>query len=123
LSKLFDQLKDAARSREGQSPGLLANALQRQKAGQDASGTTPVEAASAPESPAASGGTTPSRITSYSGIGLAVLIFAVAVFAWHSAPFRAPQKLRIDPSGLKLDRSLDLDRTTPKGTSPPGRPS
>ena len=115
MSKLFDQLKDAARSREEKSPGLLADALQRQK-------SAPVEAA-APAPAAVPAATSSTRITSYSGIGLAVVIFAVAVFAWHSAPFRAPQKLRIDPSGLKLDRTLDLQRTTPKGTSPAGRPS
>ena len=123
MSKLFDQLKDAARSREEKSPGLLADALQRQKSAPEASAADPAPSPAPPESPHPAGTAAPRRISSYSGIGLAVLIFAIAVFAWHSAPFRAPQKLRIDPSDLKLDRTLDLERTMPKGTSPAGRPS
>ena len=61
------------------------------------------------------------------GIALAAIIFGVAVLAWHSAPWRAPQKMKIDPESLKLDRSLDLNRdpalTSPKGTTSPSRPS
>ena len=121
MSKLFDQLKDAARSREEKpSPGLLIGALQKHHAPPAAAGepVTPAAPQAEPR-PAPS----PTRISSYSGIGLAVLIFLVAILAWHSAPFRPPAKLRIDPAGLKLDRSLDVDRITPKGTSPAGRPS
>jgi hypothetical protein len=43
--------------------------------------------------------------------------------AWNAAPWRAPQKLKIDPAELKLDRSLDLQRPSPKGTTSPSRPS
>jgi hypothetical protein len=135
LSKLFDQLKGAARSREEKSPGLLVDALKRQQegaagppeavapaqAGAQSAVPTPVTPG-APEAQR-TGGESPSRISSISGIGLAILIFAVAVVAWRSAPWVPPKKLKIDPSELRLDRSLDLQRTTPKGTSPAGRPS
>ena len=57
------------------------------------------------------------------GIALAAAIFGIAVLAWHSTPWRAPQKMKIDPESLKLDRSLDLDRPSPKGTTSPSRPS
>ena len=45
---------------------------------------------------------------------------AAGLSEWRLNP---PRKLKIDPSELRLDRSLDLQRTTPKGTSPAGRPS
>ena len=133
MSKLFDQLKDAARSREEKSPGLLADALKRQQenavAGQPAAtsaeGVTPAKAG-APSSPAAESTAAPfpgTRISRYSGVGLAIIIFAVAVLAWRSAPWTPPRKYKIDPSELKLDRTLDLQRAPSKGTSPGGAPS
>ena len=129
MSKLFDQLKDAARSREEKSPGLLVDALKRQQEGA-AGPAEPAEALvtpGAPEAqrPGAQSPTAPAtpRFSSFSGVALAILIFAVAVLAWRSAPWVPPKKHKIDPSELRLDRSLDLQRTTPKGTSPAGRPS
>ena len=125
MSKLFDQLKDAARSREEKSPGLLVDALKRQQQG--AAGPAEAEAVAPAEpeavAPAQAGAQSPPRISSFSGVALAILIFAVAVLAWRSAPWMPPKKHKIDPSELRLDRSLDLQRTTPKGTSPAGRPS
>ena len=128
MSKLFDQLKVAARSREENSPGLLAGALKRQQ--QNEAGEVPAEPL--PAAPAAtdravvSSAASPqllTRVSHFSGVGLAILIFLVAVLAWRSSPFNPPRKLRIDPSELKLDRTLDLGRVSPKGTSPAGRPS
>ena len=131
MSKLFDQLKDAARSREEKSPGLLADALKRQ---QEAAPQA-VSAAPSPESVAvAAPNRSPSpppsgtRISSYSGVGLAVLIFTVAVLAWRATPWIPPRMLKIDPSELRLDRTLDLqrpgaERPASKGTSSPGQPS
>jgi hypothetical protein len=113
LSKLFDQLKNAARSREKRSPGVLLEALQNSQQPVAPDATTSQQPG--PQSSHAQ--------SSYAGIALAVLIFAVAVLAWNAAPWRAPLKHKIDPSGLKLDRSLDLQRAPSKGTSPPGRPS
>jgi hypothetical protein len=55
----------------------------------------------------------PDRISSYSGVGLAIVIFLVAVLAWRSAPWSPPKKLKIDPSELKLDRT-----STSKGIPP-----
>ena len=132
MSKLFDQLKDAARSREEKSPGLLADALRRQ---QEAAASAPDPVATpgplvAPVpvvTPAGikpgAGSQLPTCLSQFSGIGLALLIFLVAVLAWRSSPFTPPRKLKIDPSELRLDRTLDLQRLSPKGTSPPGRPS
>ena len=129
MSKLFDQLKDAARSREEKSPGLLADALKRQQqvqAGEVSPEPPPAGPADA-SAPAVSPPTAPpqllTRVSHFSGVGLAILIFVVAVLAWRSSPFNPPRKLKIDPSELKLDRTLDLGRVSPKGTSPAGRPS
>jgi len=141
LSKLFDQLKEAAREREG---GILLDALARkQKApGSAAQAELPLPQAAAerlreaPEPPAgepaaagrgpasamASRPVAPSR-SSLAGIALAVAIFALVFFAWEAAPWRAPQKLRIEPESLKLDRTLDLQRAPSKGTTAPSRPS
>ena len=129
MSKLFEQLKDAARSREEKSPGLLADALKRQQENQGGG----VGAELPPVAPATvtdPHGNQPvaapqflTRVSHFSGVGLAVLIFLVAVLAWRSAPFTPPHRLKIDPSELKLDRSIDLGRVSPKGTSPTGRPS
>ena len=119
LSKLFDQLKNAARTREEKSPGLLLEALQKSQQGIVAPAQADAQSAQ-PVAPAQAGAQSP---RSYSGIALAILIFVVAVLAWHSQPWRAPQKLKIDPSELKLDRTLDLHRLPSEGTSPPGRPS
>jgi ferric-dicitrate binding protein FerR (iron transport regulator) len=47
---------------------------------------------------------------------LAIAIFAGAVSAWHSQPWRPPARTLIDPSQLKLDTHLDPAR---KGTPPP----
>jgi hypothetical protein len=129
LSKLFDQLKDAARSREEKSPGLLADALKRQqqnRTGEASSEPTPVApptVADSAVSPPAASPQLLTRVSHFSGVGLAILIFLVAVLAWRASPFNPPRKLRIDPSELKLDRTLDLGRISPKGTSPGGRPS
>ena len=124
MSKLFDQLKDAARSREEKSPGLLVDALRRQQEGGPVTPGAPAEPVT-PGAPEAQrpGAQVPSRISSYSGIGLAIVIFLVAVLAWRSAPWSPPKKHRIDPSELKLDRSFDSQRIPSRGTSPPGRPS
>jgi hypothetical protein len=131
LSKLFDQLKDAARSREEKSPGILADALKRQhqrQAGEAGPPFAPAEATAAIADPARAQATPEppqllTRLSHLSGVGLAILIFLVAVLAWRSAPFTPPRKLKIDPSELKLDRNLDPGRISPKGTSPAGRPS
>jgi hypothetical protein len=129
LSKLFDQLKDAARSREEKSPGLLAGALKRQQenqAGGVPAEPPPVAAATVADRAASPPVAAPhllTRVSHFSGVGLAMLIFLVAVLAWRSSPFNPPHKLKIDPSVLKLDRTLDLGRVSPKGTSPGGRPS
>ena len=119
MSKLFDQLKDAARSREEKSPGLLVDALKRQQQGDPVTPGTPVAQAQSPEAEAPA----PDRISSYSGVGLAIVIFLVAVLAWRSAPWSPPKKHRIDPSELKLDRSLDPQRIPSRGTSPARTPS
>jgi hypothetical protein len=139
LSKLFDQLKKAAGSREQKSPGLLLEALQKaaSAAGPDRPtaevAPAPIVAseppvaparASAQSEPVAPGAATPQRAgAQYSGIALAILIFAVAVLAWHAVPWRAPTKVKIDPSELKLDRNLDLKRPSSEGTTAPRRPS
>jgi hypothetical protein len=125
LSKLFDQLKDAARSREEKSPGLLADALKKQqqnRTGEVSSKPAPVEPPTVADS-AVSPPQLLTRVSHFSGVGLAVLIFLVAVLAWRASPFNPPRKLKIDPAELKLDRTLDLGRISPKGTSPGGRPS
>ena len=57
----------------------------------------------------------PSRLANFSGVGLAILIFLFVILAWRSAPFTPPPRHKIDPSELKLDRSLDLQRVSPKG--------
>jgi hypothetical protein len=136
LSKLFDQLKKAARSRRDRSPGLLLDALQKAQERRDAP-VAPVSVAT-PDPPGARSIGEPQPAiapsvsapaapldsrSSYSGILLAVAIFVAVLFAWHSAPWRAPQKIKIDPTELKLDRSLDLQRQPSKGTSSPVRPS
>ena len=148
MSKLFDQLKDAARNREEKSPGLLVDALRRQQeasaAGEAATGepVPPVDSGGpvtpgAPQeqragaqpaaplvTPAKAGPqASASRFSQYSGVGLAIIIFAVAVLAWRAAPWSPPLKHRIDPSELRLDRTLDLQRAPSKGTSPAERPS
>ena len=145
MSKLFDQLKDAAREREG---GILLDALARKQAANPAQAELPLpEAAAArlpqdvpplglqtaapagPETPSPKPPTVPAGSPPLSdksplvGVGLAAAIFAVAVVAWHAAPWRPPQKVRIQPETLKLDRKLDLDRAPPKGTTAPSRPS
>ena len=124
MSKLFDQLKDAARSREEKSPGLLVGALKRQQEAAAAPVAAEPIAAADPiaVSEPKSGAESP-LISQFSGVGLAILIFFVAVLAWRSSPFTPPRKLKIDPSELRLDRTLDLQRVSPKGTSPAGRPS
>ena len=43
-------------------------------------------------------------------LGLAIALFVGAVSAWHSQPWRAPAKSKIDASALKLDYRLDLTR-------------
>jgi hypothetical protein len=123
LSKLFDQLKNAARDREQRSPGLLIEALQR-KAPPAAEPDRPT----ADEAPAQSGDEpAPASVApanpAFAGIALAIAIFAAVVVAWNAAPWRAPQKIRIEPTELKLDRNLDLQRRSPKGTTSPSRPS
>jgi hypothetical protein len=120
VSKLFDQLKDAARSREEKSPGLLADALKRQQ--ENAAGAEAVTPeAVAPGAPQEQRPGT--QFSRFSGVGLAIIIFAVAVLALRSAPWTPPRKHKIDPSELKLDRSLDLQRAPSKGTSTGARPS
>ena len=150
MSKLFDQLKDAAREREG---GILLDALARkQRSDAAAQAGTPTqgelslpEAAAARlpeelpvpafESPSAATSVSPTSAPSakadatgasrspIAGVALAALIFLVAFLAWQAAPWRAPQKVHIEPGSLKLDRKLDLDRSPSKGTTPPSRPS
>ena len=134
LSKLFDQLKKATRSREQKSPGLLLEALQKAQRYRDP--ITPAEPGTPPgtEAAAAKPGTAaaPAQAgsesliskspSSYAGIFLALAILAIVWLAWNAAPWRAPEKIKIDPTGLKLDRTLDLqrqgvDRPTSKGTS------
>jgi hypothetical protein len=134
LSKLFDQLKNAARGREERSPGILLEALQRAKSSSPAGpdrptaddAPAPVEAQSEPtlagESPAEAAAP-PAATGSYAGITLAVAIFVAVVLAWNAAPWRAPQKTKIDPTELKLDRHLDLQRPPPRGTTSSPRPS
>ena len=129
MSKLFDQLKDAARSREEKSPGLLLEALQRSqdRDPNTAAETAPVAPAGDPVAPGQASAQSPR--TSYAGIALAALILAVAWLAWNATPWRPPQKLRIDPATLKLDRSFQVDRPSPtprrgpEGTSRPFGPS
>jgi hypothetical protein len=144
LSKLFDQLKKAARTREEKSPGLLLEALKAtSEAGQarppadvapaSAGAQSPIVASAQPVTPGAAspnpvtpGAALPQRPgaqSPYAGIIIAAAILGIVVLAWNAAPFRAPAKVKIDPSGLKLERSLDLKRPSSKGTSPPARPS
>ena len=132
MSKLFDQLKDATRNREEKSPGILLEALQRSQtrdpntAGETAPVAAPAAAPTDPVAPAPSS-VAPTQAgapsSSYAGIALAAIILAVAWLAWNATPWRAPQKVKIDPATLKLDRSFQLDRPSPKGTSTPSRPS
>ena len=94
MSKLFEKLKGAAREREG---GLLLDALASKKA---------VEPAPLPAPPAPSSSHTP-----LAGIAVALAIFGLVMVAWHSTTWRLPPKTRIDATSLKLDRSLDVNRT------------
>jgi len=120
LSKLFDQLKKAARSRRDRSPGLLLEALQKAQDRRDGPvAPEPVVTPAETSAPAAF----PASRSSYSGFLLALAIFLVVLAAWYSSPWRAPQKIKIDPTDLKLDRSLDLQRQPSRGTSSPARPS
>ena len=77
----------------------------------------------APQSLPAESQAPPPSGSSLGGVALAAAIFGIAVLAWHSAPWRAPQRTKIDPESLKLDRSFILDRPSPKGTTSPSRPS
>jgi hypothetical protein len=48
---------------------------------------------------------------------LATVIFLGVAFAWRSAPWKYPPKVRIDPAALKLEHNLDITRlrqTTPR---------
>jgi len=134
LSKLFDQLKKAAGSREQKSPGLLLDALQKAQSRVDADrGVVPTAIVAPPATPGAAppepvtpGAATPQRPgaqSTYAGAIVAAAILGVVVLAWNAAPFRVPAKVKIDPSGLKLERNLDLKRPSSEGTSPPARPS
>jgi hypothetical protein len=129
LSKLLDQLKDATRTREEKSPGILLEALQRS---QTRDPNTAAETAPVP-APAPAGAPSPAapapnsvapepagaQSSPYAGIVLAAAILAGAWLAWNAAPWSAPQKVRIDASTLKLDRSFQIDRPSAKGTTPP----
>jgi hypothetical protein len=135
LSKLFDQLKNAARGREERSPGLLLEALQKAKASSPTGANPPTgddtparpgaqaELPLAPDAPATTHPSPTTAVNSYVGIALAAGIFTAVVIAWNAAPWRAPQKIKIDPTELKLDRTLDLQRPSPKGTTSPSSPS
>jgi hypothetical protein len=123
LSKLFDQLKTAARSRRDRSPGLLLEALQKAQEARDGpAAAEPIVAPGAPAGESEPAASLASR-SSYSGVLLALAIFLVVLAAWYAAPWRAPAHIKIDPTDLKLDRSLDLQRQPSKGTSSPVRPS
>ena len=119
MSKLFDQLKNASRNREEKSPGLLLEALQRSQQRDPNTAADPV-------APAKAGAQSPAP---YAGIALATAIPATAWLVWSAAPWRAPEKARIDPSALKLDRTFRPDRPSPtprqgpEGTSRPLGPS
>ncbi len=127
MSKLFDQLKKAARTREEKSPGLLLEALQRsQHPDAIVAPAEPVTPGATPAELVTPGAAPPQRLGArfpYSGVILAAAILAVVVIAWNANPWRAPARVKIDPSGLKLERSLDLKRPSSEGTSPPARPS
>ena len=119
MSKLFDQLKKAARTREEKSPGLLLEALQKaQHAPSD-----PIVASAEPVTPGAAPPQRPGAQSPYTGVIVAAAILGIVVLAWNATPWRAPAKVKIDPSGLKLERKLDVERPSSKGTSPPARPS
>jgi len=71
--------------------------------------------------PSKDGAQSPKSSHTVAGLAVAIAIFAVVIIAWHAAPWRAPDKAKIDPSGLKLDRNLDLTRTGDAArSSPPG---
>lgn len=117
MSKLFDQLKGAARDREG---GLLLAALAKAQQRKDGTSSPPATATAAPAKAGAK--STASSHTPYAGIAVALAIFAIVILAWHSAPWRAPDRRKIDPATLKLDRNFDPERK-PQGTPAPSRPS
>ena len=122
MSKLFDQLKNAARNREEKSPGLLLEALKSTSAaGPDrpTAGVAPVSAGA--QSPIVA--PPPAKPSPYAGVIVAAAILGVVFLAWNASPWRAPARVKIDPSGLKLERNLDLKRPSSEGTSPPARPS
>ena len=128
MSKLFDQLKKAARTREEKSPGLLLEALKATSgAGPDRPTADVAPELAGTQSPAATpqqtGAQSSHKPYPYAGIVVAAAILAVVVIAWNANPWRAPARVKIDPSGLKLERSLDLKRPSSEGTSPPARPS
>jgi len=123
LSKLFDQLKKAARTREEKSPGLLLEALRSQGAA-PAAAVTPAQAgAQSPAATPAQGAQSSHKPFPYAGIIVAAAILGIVVLAWNANPWRVPARVKIDPSGLKLERNLDLQRPPSKGTSPAARPS
>ena len=51
-------------------------------------------------------------------MALAVAIFLATLWAWHSQPWRAPPKGKIDATLLKLDRELKMKRDP---SAPPAR--
>ena len=124
MSKLFDQLKNAARTREEKSPGLLLEALKSKgvapaSAGVQSPDVLPAKAGS--QAPIVA--PPPAKPSPYAGIVVAAAILGVVFLVWNANPWRPPAKVKIDPSGLKLERSLDLKRPSSEGTSPPARPS
>jgi hypothetical protein len=117
LSKLYDQLKQAARQR-GEEPeaGLLAQALQARRDAQsgplDPAAMAPAQPAAAPQQAAPP----PRRRFPRAPVLLTVAIFIAVLMAWRAAPWHAPAKLRIDPAALKLDSRLDDTRVRKTNT-------
>ena len=113
MSKLFDQLKDAARSREAQPPsseqgGLLGEALRKSRSHPRRRVPNDQRVPNDPPPP-------PPRLPNLRSpaiaLALAGVIFLFVTLSWYSNPWSAPPKKAWPGSGLKLDTKLDLKRT------------
>ena len=101
---------------------LLLDALRKAEDARDRTRGIDPAAPPAPAVPAPAAAPSPAGPSPLVGLGLAVAIFVAVVSAWHSQPWRAPAKARVDPAALKLDYRLDLQRNSHRLTGPAGTP-